>query len=272
MRALLILSTLGISGSLVGSGASALLAARLLPLDASMAPLPEAAPPTHSHPGVQLGMFGPPAPDPPPPPACEGDECGEPANPCAPSWRLVGAVVDPLHPERSVAALRGPEGAAALRVSQAWSGATLVRLDAREAELELEDAQRCTIIMGEAAARSADPTPTPVAASTDPRVDQLGQGNVRVAPELLDEVMRSPLRVIPAPSGGFRVFGVRRGSWSGALGLENGDTVQALDGAPIDSPDEALAAYGRLRAGERVSVTLNRRGETMQRTVQLRPE
>ena len=209
MRALLILSTLGISGSLVGSGASALLAARLLPLDASMAPLPEAAPPTHSHPGVQLGMFGPPAPDPPPPPACEGEECGEPANPCAPSWRLVGAVVDPLHPERSVAALRGPEGAAALRVSQAWSGATLVR---------------------------------------------------------------SPLRVIPAPSGGFRVFGVRRGSWSGALGLENGDTVQALDGAPIDSPDEALAAYGRLRAGERVSVTLNRRGETMQRTVQLRPE
>ena len=56
----------------------------------------------------------------------------------------------------------------------------------------------------------------------------------------------------------------------GCIGWD--DTVQALDGAPIDSPDEALAAYGRLRAGERVSVTLNRRGATMQRTAQLRPE
>lgn len=268
MRALLVLATLSICGGLLGSGASVLLAARLLPLDASVPPLPTVELPERERPGVRLAMFGPPVPD----DGGDGDGGGGGGdeNPCAPSWRLVGAVVDPLRPERSVAALRGPEGSAALRPSQSWSGATLVRLDARQAELELEAGGHCTVVMGEAPVAEATRRPS-VDPRVDPRVEVQG-GQVRVARGLLDEVMRSPLRVIPGPEGGFRVFGVRRASWSGAMGLENGDTVRALDGAPIDSPDDALAAYARLQSGEPVRVTLDRRGETLERTVQLRPE
>ena len=262
MRALLVLSTLSICGGLLGSGASTLLAARLLPLDASVPPLPTVELPERERPGVRLAMFGPQVEV----PRDDDGGGGGDENPCAPSWRLVGAVVDPLRPERSVAALRGPEGSAALRPSQSWSGATLVRLDARRAELELEAGDHCTVVMGEAPVAEATRRP-----SVDPRVEVQG-GQVRVARGLLDEVMRSPLRVIPGPEGGFRVFGVRRASWSGAMGLENGDTVRALDGAPIDSPDDALAAYARLQSGEPVRVTLDRRGATLERTVQLRPE
>ena len=54
--------------------------------------------------------------------------------------------------------------------------------------------------------------------------------------------------------------------------IAEGDLDRALDGAPIDSPDDALAAYARLQSGEPVRVTLDRRGETLERTVQLRPE
>jgi type II secretory pathway component PulC len=60
---------------------------------------------------------------------------------------------------------------------------------------------------------------------------------------------------------GFKLFGIRRASLPYALGLRNGDVVRTLGGMPLDSPDNALAAYAALRDASRTEVELTRRGK-----------
>ncbi len=68
-----------------------------------------------------------------------------------------------------------------------------------------------------------------------------------------------PVRENNVPVG-VRTFGIRRRSLLAALGLRNGDTIKALNGRPITSPQEALAAYASLRGTRRLVVSLSRRG------------
>lgn len=53
-----------------------------------------------------------------------------------------------------------------------------------------------------------------------------------------------------------------------AAGARSGDLVRAIDGEPLSDPNVALSAYGRLRSGEPVRVTIERGGETIEITVQ----
>lgn len=72
-------------------------------------------------------------------------------------------------------------------------------------------------------------------------------------------------RVMPHEDGGeivgFKVYGIRRDSLFGSLGLENGDLIESVNGIPMTGADKALQAYGRLRMADRISITLNRRGQ-----------
>jgi general secretion pathway protein C len=62
---------------------------------------------------------------------------------------------------------------------------------------------------------------------------------------------------------GFKVYGIRRDSLFGKLGLENGDLIQSINGIPMTGADKALQAYGRLRQADRISVTVTRRGQSI---------
>ena len=74
-------------------------------------------------------------------------------------------------------------------------------------------------------------------------------------------------RVMPHEEGGevigFKVYGIRRDSLFGKLGLENGDLVQSINGIPMTGADKALQAYGRLRMADQISITVTRRGESI---------
>lgn len=62
---------------------------------------------------------------------------------------------------------------------------------------------------------------------------------------------------------GFKVYGIRRDSLFGKLGLENGDLVRSINGIPMTGADKALQAYGRLRMADQIAVTVTRRGQDL---------
>jgi len=74
-------------------------------------------------------------------------------------------------------------------------------------------------------------------------------------------------RVMPHEEGGevigFKLYGIRRDSLFGKLGLENGDLVQSINGIPMTGADKALQAYGRLRMADQIAVTVTRRGQQL---------
>lgn len=77
----------------------------------------------------------------------------------------------------------------------------------------------------------------------------------------------SRLRVVPVlRSGsvvGIRLLGLAPGGLLGALGLENGDTLESVNGFELGTPGQALRAYTALRQAERLSLRLVRRGRPM---------
>jgi len=62
---------------------------------------------------------------------------------------------------------------------------------------------------------------------------------------------------------GIRLFGVRPDTLLGALGLENGDRLQSINGFDMASPEKVLEAYARLRTADHLIVQVNRRGQNV---------
>lgn len=61
---------------------------------------------------------------------------------------------------------------------------------------------------------------------------------------------------------GFKLYAIRPGSLFDRLGLKNADTVKAINGMEMSSPDQALSVYSKLRSASHLTVTVERRGET----------
>lgn len=79
-------------------------------------------------------------------------------------------------------------------------------------------------------------------------------------------------RVVPAFQGstmvGFKLFAVRPGSLYEELGLQNGDVLESVNGAPLSNPQVAFTLLGRLRDSPSVAVSVDRGGQKL--TWQLR--
>jgi general secretion pathway protein C len=61
---------------------------------------------------------------------------------------------------------------------------------------------------------------------------------------------------------GFKLYAIRPQSIFGRIGLQNGDTIKAINGSDMTTPDAALALYTKLRNASHLSVQIDRRGET----------
>jgi general secretion pathway protein C len=62
---------------------------------------------------------------------------------------------------------------------------------------------------------------------------------------------------------GFKLYAIRPQSIFGRIGLQNGDTIKAINGSDMSTPDAALALYTKLRNASHLSVQVERRGETV---------
>lgn len=77
--------------------------------------------------------------------------------------------------------------------------------------------------------------------------------------QLLRSVRLVPMRV-DGQQRGYKLFAIRPGSVCAALGLQNGDVVEQLAGEPLNSPENALTAYSKLRSQPSIPVAILRRG------------
>ena len=134
----------------------------------------------------------------------------------------------------------------------------------------------------------APPSTVPAAASGAPAEhggagavpDDIKKGIVRVSATefnvdrgVVDKILENQAelmkqaRIVPEQENGkvvgIRLFGVRNDTLLGALGMENGDRLQSINGFDMTSPEKALEAYARLRTADHMTVQINRRGSNM---------
>jgi len=211
-------------------------------------------------------------------PACEG------------SVRLVGSVVNPARPLWSFAAIIGAAGKAMLfRQGMSVDGRELLAIHEHRVIFRPSSGAPCQITMFTdpeaaaapaahpaivAAARPAPPAPpggSISAADMESGISRVSDTNFNVQRSFVDqilahqgELMRTA-RIIPHEQGGrvvgVKMYGIRRNSLLGHLGLQNGDMLRTINGFDMTSPDSALEAYARLRSADHLSLQVVRRGQ-----------
>lgn len=68
---------------------------------------------------------------------------------------------------------------------------------------------------------------------------------------------------------GYKLYGIRRGSLPKLLGLKNGDMITAVNGEELKSMDKAMALYTKLRRASNLSVSIERKGKTITKEIQI---
>ncbi len=104
-------------------------------------------------------------------------------------------------------------------------------------------------------------------------VKKIGEGKYEMERAALNKVLSNTTllarsaRIVPAMKdgkpNGFKLYAIRPGSIYSMLGMFNGDTVNAINGHPITSPDKALEVYTKLRTASHLSINFSRRGKPL---------
>jgi general secretion pathway protein C len=76
-------------------------------------------------------------------------------------------------------------------------------------------------------------------------------------------------RVVPSVSpkdgrpNGFKLYAIRPNSVYATIGLRNGDTISAINGQELNSPEKAFELYAKLRTASSLQISIIRRGQPM---------
>jgi general secretion pathway protein C len=202
------------------------------------------------------------------PPACEGPV------------RLVAAIYSTRMPEWSFASLSTGSGSPLLyRPGNSIDGKEVDSVYPEAVFLKQTNGALCSLTMfkpptppappGAAAAKTAEPKEAG-SDELDRGIHQQSDTKYQVQRSLVDkllsnqaELMRSA-RVVPHEENGrvvgVKLYGIRRSSLLGKLGIQNGDMLRTINGFDMSSPDSALEAYAKLRSANNLSVAVVRRG------------
>ncbi|MFN2168230.1 MAG: type II secretion system protein GspC, partial [Anaerolineae bacterium] len=107
-------------------------------------------------------------------------------------------------------------------------------------------------------------------AELDQNIKRVSDTEYTITRDLVDKVLQNQAalmrsaRIVPHEVDGkvvgVKLYGIRRNSLLGQLGLQNGDLMRGINGYDMTSPDRALEAYSKLRSADNLSVALQRRG------------
>lgn len=211
-----------------------------------------------------------------------------PPPPCDGAIRLVGAFYSPQRPERSFAAITNVAGKVLLyRLGMPLEGRTVDAIGANTVYM-LQGVQRCSISMfappggvplaPPVAAVAAVEPPGPSepsggipAADLDAGITKISDTEYRIQRGLVNRILENQAdlmrtaRVVPHEEGGrvvgVKMYGIRRNSLLGRLGMQNGDVLRTINGFDMTSPDKALEAYARLRESDHLTLSVVRRGQ-----------
>lgn len=223
-------------------------------------------------------------------PGANGPSSNEPPR-CGSEYRLVSTVVSD-DPSWSFAAIGAGGKTLLYRVGGRVNDAEVRRITWRYAFLRPSGGQECYIGMftpadlaGSTPRIASSPTATSTAsasamsmtgnaeldAAIDSGVQKLGENEYNVDRSLVDRLLENQAslmrsaRILPHEESGsvvgFKIYGVRRNSLLGKIGLQNGDIVHSINSFDMTSPDKALEAYARLRNADHLTVSVTRRGQ-----------
>jgi S1-C subfamily serine protease len=102
------------------------------------------------------------------------------------------------------------------------------------------------------------------------KIKMLNDTTYELPRSLVDAVLDHPMavaraaRIVPAAMkdgqpAGFKIYAIRPRSVFAALGFLNGDTLIAIDGIDLTTPDKALGWYEKLRTATELTVQIERR-------------
>lgn len=116
--------------------------------------------------------------------------------------------------------------------------------------------------------------------AVDAGVKKIDDNHFEIDKALVDKVLANPMgvakgaRVVPAVKDGkpdgFKLYAIRPSSVYAKLGLQNGDTLQSINGFDLTSADKALEVYTKLREATSLQVTVTRRGKQEQLSYTIR--
>jgi len=120
----------------------------------------------------------------------------------------------------------------------------------------------------------------PLAAELDKGIKKLGENNYEVQRGTVDALLGNMgalakgARIVPETKdgkpAGFRLFSIRPDGPFAKIGLLNGDVVSAINGLEMNSPDQALLAYTKLKTANHLSVAIERNGQKITKDYNIR--
>jgi general secretion pathway protein C len=123
--------------------------------------------------------------------------------------------------------------------------------------------------------------PPPAVASNDPEaqlqaeidkgVRKIDDSHYEVDRALVDKILTDPTaiarsaRIVPSikdgKANGFKMYAIRPNSVYAKIGMQNGDTINSINGYEITTPDRALEVYTKVKSASSLSVQVTRRGQ-----------
>ncbi len=220
-----------------------------------------------------------------------GQATPEPANtdplldpPCDVAKVLL--ITESDDPSWSFAAIQGGDGKSMLRRVGDEVGGHNVYFISWDRVWLTQGGQRCQMVVGGKVQPKATPKPATPAPSTGgasssrpsgvpkdiaSKIHKISETQFDIERSVVDQILENQAelmksaRIVPEKEGdkmvGIRLFGIRGDSLLGALGLENGDRLQSINGFEMTDPQKALEAYARLRTADHLTVAVNRRGK-----------
>jgi general secretion pathway protein C len=205
---------------------------------------------------------------------------GQMPPPCEGPVRLVAAIYSARNPDWSFASLsNGAASPLLYRPGNEIDGKEIDSVYPEAVFLKQTTGVLCSLTMFKPPAppappaAAAKPAPEPADKASedlDRGIRQQSDTKYQVQRSLVDkllsnqaELMRSA-RVVPHEENGrvvgVKLYGIRRSSLLGKLGIQNGDMLRTINGFDMSAPDSALEAYAKLRSASNLSVALVRRG------------
>ncbi len=104
--------------------------------------------------------------------------------------------------------------------------------------------------------------------------------NCTVDKAFVEKLMANPAqlakqaRIVPAVADGetkgYKFYGIRPGSLPKLLGLKNGDLLTSVNGHELESLDQAMDLYNKLRRASHLSVSIERKGTLIQKEIDIK--
>jgi len=220
---------------------------------------------------------------------------------CAGKLRLVGSVMNPGYPDWSFAAITGTADGKTMLYREGGDadGSRVLAVHASSVVIS-SSSGACQLLMFEEDESKPGrvvklPTPAAKPASTkagdarnaglsdaelDDGIEKLSDTKFVIQRSLVDKVLANQgslmkaARVIPHEEDGrvvgVRLYGVRRTSLLGRLGVRNGDMLRTINGFDMTSTDSALQAYTTLRSADKLTLAVKRQNNDM--TIEYRIE